>query len=84
MFLRVKNEVCRGWKVPASLSEAKIFAQEVRRYAKMIETYGDEVFRYEKWRTKGGKVFVLKTKAKGGLAEIGWIHSLTGEYERIW
>ncbi|MEE1503888.1 MAG: hypothetical protein UGF89_06565 [Acutalibacteraceae bacterium] len=82
--MSMKNEVCRGWKVPSSLSEAKIFASEVRKYAKKIEFSSDGVFRYERWQTKGGKIFILKEKNNGALQEIGWIHSQTKEYEPVW
>ncbi len=85
MFLRVKNEVCRGWKVPTTVSEAKCFASEVKRFAKMIEQSKDGELKYEHWQTKGKKVFVLIYKEDTGLLrEIGWIHSQTHEYEAIW
>jgi hypothetical protein len=85
MFLKVKNEVCRGWKVPTTASEARVFASEVKRFAKKIDQSSDGIYKYEHWQTKGKKVFVLVYKEDGGcLKEIGWIHSQTKEYEPIW
>ncbi len=83
MFLRVKNGVCRGWKVPNTECEANIFCDEVIKYSKQIEVTDDGVFSYEKRKTKGGKVFVIKTKDKR-LVEVGCIHTETKVYEPIW
>lgn len=83
MFLKVKNGVCRGWKVPNSESEAKQFCNEVVKYSKQLDVDNDGCFNYERRKTKGGKVFVIKTK-DNRLFEIGWIHSETKVYEPIW